>query len=685
MRQESDTDESSPGPTSVSAELDALLRSNVDAVVSAIGSEAVQVPMPLSVPLYGQSLFEGFLGLELVVADDQLAVVDGWARAQHEPIVRFDVHFLADPEQVSIVHFFDVRAEHGVHVVVLEVQDQELLARSQEVGEAKRRRVARAKKDGASVFLEVDDATTSLLGWSAADLVGHSTVEFVHPDDVPRAVDDWMAMRAGTGSGRARVRYRHADGHHVWIEVTNENCLDDPELRCVMSEMVDISKEMEQLEALTERERLLARLAEALPIGICHLRPDRKMLYWNEPLIALLGPVDSIDALKQSIAAADWRNVELALDHAFRGRPGSVDVGVTHGSVERRCELTFRALTGDTSSVDGVIVCAADVTERSRLRAELEHRASHDALTGCLNRAAATLAIERALLESRQVAVAYIDLDHFKAINDALGHAAGDELLRVAAARLHNATRVGDHLARLGGDEFGVICTRGEEPFNVENLVDRLAAAINGDFVFAKQRIPLRASVGVAISSDGELDAEAVLHRADTAMYASKRRARAQASVESTQPVVELAARRSEQERARSVCPRRKPADIIEATRVLLVDDEVSMRNLLRLTLENDQQFCVVGEAPNGREAVALALEHQPDLILLDLAMPGVGGLEALPRIRAVAPQAQVVILSGLDPADAADQLRGQGAIAYLCKGADPTRYVDDLRRLLAS
>ena len=93
-----------------------------------------------------------------------------------------------------------------------------------------------------------------------------------------------MAMRAGEGTGRVRVRYRHANGHYVWLEVTNDNRLEDPEFGCVLSEMVDISDEMAQLEALRDRERLLARLAEALPIGICHLRPDREVVYSNEPL-----------------------------------------------------------------------------------------------------------------------------------------------------------------------------------------------------------------------------------------------------------------------------------------------------------------------------------------------------------------------------------------------------------------
>jgi diguanylate cyclase (GGDEF)-like protein len=294
--------------------------------------------------------------------------------------------------------------------------------------------------------------------------------------------------------------------------------------------MVDISVEMAQLEAMRDRERLLGRLAEALPIGICHLRPDGDVAYSNEPLTALLGPIDSVDTLVGRIASEDRQPVELALERALLGQALSLEVGMVCDVEERRCELTFRALTSDSGSVDGVILCVADVTDRSRLRSELEHRASHDALSGCLNRAATVAALERALREWGQVAVAYLDLDHFKAVNDRFGHAAGDELLRVAAARLRGAIRGDDQIGRIGGDEFVVICRQGHGDFDASALVDRLANAINGDVMFAEQRIPLRASVGAAVSEEGEVDAEAVLTRADAAMYEAKRRSRVKAT-----------------------------------------------------------------------------------------------------------------------------------------------------------
>ena len=515
-------DETAAGP-SASIALNRLLAEKVDAFVGAMRGEGGLVAMPESVALHGQPVFDEGSALDLVIAEDQVRVIQVWARAQVEPIVQLDVHLLADPDQPVAVHIFDVRAEHGVHVLVAETRDPDLVRQSIEARAARRRGVAHATRDAMSVFVDVDDGMSELLGWTADQLVGHRASDFVHPEDTPAAVENWMAMRAGSGASRVRARYRHANGHYVWLEVVNENRLADPNCGLVLSEMVDISEEMAQLEALHARERLLARLAESLPIGICHLRPDGDVVYSNEPWIALLGDVKSSDALLDRVDEADGRVVQLALEAAFRGQPSNLEVTILRGLEERRCELTFRAMSGDTGSLDGVIVCVSDVTERSRLRTELEHRASYDALSGCLNRAATVTALERVLREARQVAVAYVDLDHFKAINDDFGHAAGDELLRIAAARLRSATRSVDVVGRLGGDEFVVICPRGEDPFVPDELGGRLAAAINGDVVFARQRIALRASVGVATSRAGELDAEAVLHRADTAMYAAKR------------------------------------------------------------------------------------------------------------------------------------------------------------------
>lgn len=117
---------------------------------------------------------------------------------------------------------------------------------------------------------------------------------------------------------------------------------------------------------------------------------------------------------------------------------------------------------------------------------------------------------------------------------------------------------------------------------------------------------------------------------------------------------------------------------------VLIVDDEPDLRLMLRLALRRDERFDVCGEAENGSAAVDLASALQPDIILLDLMMPVMDGLTALPRIQTASPRTMVVVLSALDANDNAEATFAQGAFAYLEKQIDPTSVGDELDRLLA-
>jgi DNA-binding NarL/FixJ family response regulator len=117
--------------------------------------------------------------------------------------------------------------------------------------------------------------------------------------------------------------------------------------------------------------------------------------------------------------------------------------------------------------------------------------------------------------------------------------------------------------------------------------------------------------------------------------------------------------------------------------RVVIADDVEDLRYLLKRALERDGRFSVVGLAANGREAVVQAAQQQPDLTLLDLSMPVMDGLEALPLIRSAVPECTVVVLSGFDAERMETAALDRGAAGYLVKGLSPRRLVDELTRLL--
>jgi diguanylate cyclase (GGDEF)-like protein/PAS domain S-box-containing protein len=167
-----------------------------------------------------------------------------------------------------------------------------------------------------------------------------------------------------------------------------------------------------------------------------------------------------------------------------------------------------------------------DITERKVAEARIEALAYHDPLTGLPNRALLldrlTQTLARAEREQRPSAVLFLDLDRFKAINDSLGHAVGDELLRQAAERLRTAIRKEDTVARIGGDEFVILMAEIGDAENTAGIASKVLAALRVPFVIEEHELSVSASCGIAISPADGTQAPVLLQRADTALYQCK-------------------------------------------------------------------------------------------------------------------------------------------------------------------
>ncbi|GAA2099432.1 EAL domain-containing protein [Streptomyces albiaxialis] len=236
-----------------------------------------------------------------------------------------------------------------------------------------------------------------------------------------------------------------------------------------------------------------------------------------------------------------------------------------------RIECRFRHGAGHWLNIEstvnryqgGLIFNSRDVTERVRLQAQLQHNASHDALTDLPNRALFTDRVRQALGGRRGTdggtAVLFIDLDGFKAVNDTVGHQAGDELLVHAARRLRDSVRSGDTAARLGGDEFAVLIRGDGDPgqadpdreLRIHDIADRLRLTLSDPYRVEGTEVRVAASIGIAFAEPG-ISPTALMRNADLAMYRAKQAGKARVELYAPQMQAEVVKRAELAQRLRS-------------------------------------------------------------------------------------------------------------------------------------
>jgi diguanylate cyclase (GGDEF)-like protein len=188
---------------------------------------------------------------------------------------------------------------------------------------------------------------------------------------------------------------------------------------------------------------------------------------------------------------------------------------------------TFNA--EDLTLFETLAVQASVAFENGRLEDRLKHQAFHDPLTGLANRALFTDRLAHALsrrpvVGGSGVAVLFVDLDDFKMVNDELGHAAGDQLLRAVGERITAQLRPFDTSARLGGDEFAILIEDAASAADAAGIAERVVDTLREPFVLMGRELAMHASIGVAVAGADELDGEELLRRADIAMYRVKQR-----------------------------------------------------------------------------------------------------------------------------------------------------------------
>jgi len=285
-------------------------------------------------------------------------------------------------------------------------------------------------------------------------------------------------------------------------------------------------------EMLRESEAQLRYLIEVAPLPLLILRAaDRRILYANERAMQQF----ALDAESLRGRSLDDFHVEpeqrAALSEAL-SRQGSVrDHEIHLRDVNgRNFWLLLSAQPIRYGGVLCMLAALANIDERKRQQDDMRRKALHDPLTGLPNRANFIESLERALRKGQRrqarFSVLFIDLDRFKEVNDTLGHAAGDQLLRAVADRLKVAIRQSDMVARLAGDEFVVLVEDHRGPEEVMTVAQKILTFLARPMLIEAREVPISASIGIASYPDDGDSVETLLRTADSAMYLAKEKGR---------------------------------------------------------------------------------------------------------------------------------------------------------------
>jgi diguanylate cyclase (GGDEF)-like protein/PAS domain S-box-containing protein len=280
-------------------------------------------------------------------------------------------------------------------------------------------------------------------------------------------------------------------------------------------------------------------------IGEAVLRTDRhgNIVYLNRIAENMTGwrreealgrPVGDVLRIIDVVSGAKVRNVvEIVMHEAKTARVTADCVScilVRRDAVEIGIENRVTPIHDQDGSVTGTVVAFHDVSLARARSLEMSRLAQHDSLTDLPNRMLfndrLTQAISLALREGKQLAVMFVDLDHFKKINDSLGHAVGDKLLQSVAARLVTCVRRTDTVSRLGGDEFVVLLSQMEHEEDAAFGARKILRALSAPHIIDGKSLDANASIGVSTYPNDGPDAESLMNKADTAMYEAKQTGR---------------------------------------------------------------------------------------------------------------------------------------------------------------
>lgn len=296
---------------------------------------------------------------------------------------------------------------------------------------------------------------------------------------------------------------------------------------------LELANARDEMAKVVQRARTIA---DSLPALIAYVDSSEHYIFHNSNYRHLPGvDLESMQGktLREALGERFYAMIAPQVRRVLAGERVSFDRSIMYDSQERHMRFDYTPDRDLSGKIVGFYTMAVDVTNDKKLEAVLSDQARKDSLTGLPNRYEVYARLGDALARSRRsdipIACLYLDIDHFKSINDSLGHAAGDDALKQFGARLRASVRETDLVARLAGDEFIIVLEGIEQPIGARIVADKIIAAMQSPLTLTGMERSLTTSIGIAVSAGDDENADSLLRKADAALYKAKREGRGKA------------------------------------------------------------------------------------------------------------------------------------------------------------
>src|SRR5471032_1957532 len=383
-------------------------------------------------------------------------------------------------------------------------------------------------------FIEINSAFTQTFGWTAADVIDRTADEIGLWDASAKSLQRIEQVIREQGLNNVAIIVQHKNGQSLTCVISSRQ-ISVGNQPCIVTTLRDITQQQRSEAALKASEEKFAKAFHSSPDAITITERDTgRYLEVNDGFCRLTGyraeEVVGKTVYQIGIWAEEKQRSALLAELQIKGRVHHQEMlGRNKGGDLLTVEVSVEPITLNETAC--LLLTARDVSLLKNAEAQIRHLAYHDPLTNLPNRALLMdrLSQQIALLKRHNLrgALLFLDLDHFKHINDSLGHPVGDTVLKIVTARLEASVRMEDTVARLGGDEFVVLLsglegTRVEVSAQVQELADTLRELLSEPMFLDGHRLQVTPSIGVALIPDHGTTPADLLKRADIALYRAK-------------------------------------------------------------------------------------------------------------------------------------------------------------------